>query len=304
MEAPLILQFGIALLTGMVAATFLPPIRKSIPTPVEVVLWIGLFAVCSLGLLSVSDPNARNLSASAVWASEQLVNNVAGVLLGGLTSWIAGNRFTIATWLVIVAGVDIFALMLLNSIRSATPWRPRIRLREWMEVPVPAPAVAPRPVVADPLAGVNRRLAGASAVLGAAMVVRGLAFSIWARDAVRSPRLRETARVGAAGSRARFEFLRNAAAHLGFAARAWYTAAAEPAIGDMAERTSGAVRTARAAKRSLRSGGFRPDQVVDIRALINAPSIRRNAPLGAVPADSTRGDDDATDTQRPDTLAS
>jgi hypothetical protein len=298
------LQFCIALLTGMVAATFIPPVRKSIPKPVEVVLWIALFFFCALGLLNVSDPNARDLSASAIWASEQLINNLAGVLLGGVASWISANRYAIATWLIIVAGVDIFGLMLLGSIRSATPWRPRIRLREWMEVPVPAPAVAPRPVVADPLAGVSRRLAGASALLGAGMLVRSLAFSIRARDAVSKDRLRDGARLGAASSRAQLESLGNALAHVQFAARSWYTAAGQPAIGGVAERAAGAARSAGAVQRSLRSGRFRPSEVIDIRALLNAPSISWYGPLGPAPADSTRGDDDATDSQRPDTLAS
>lgn len=297
------LQFSIALLTGMVAATFVPPVRKSIPKAVEVGLWIALFTACGLGLLSVTDPNARDLSASAMWAAEQVINNIVGVLFGGVSSWITGYRFAIATWLVIVAGVDIFALMLLSSIRSATPWRPRVRLREWMEVPAPA-VVAPRPVVADPLAGVNRRLAGASAVLAAATVVRSLTFSIRVRDAIGAGRLRNRARAGAEGSRTRFELLRDAVAHLHFAARSWYAAAGQPAIDGVTKRATGAARSTRAARRGLRPGAFGPGRVIDMTARSNAPRMSWFGPLSAAPADSTRGDDDATDSPRPDTLAS
>src|SRR5207247_124793 len=74
------------------------------------------------------------------------------------------------SWLVIVAGADVLALMLIKSLRSAAPWRPRVRLREWMELPVTTPAVvAAQPMPVDHLAEVNRKLAGASALLGAAV---------------------------------------------------------------------------------------------------------------------------------------
>jgi hypothetical protein len=307
-ESPLVLQFSIALFTGMVAATFFPPIRKTIPRVVEVGLWIALFTACSLGVLSVTDPNARDLSAATVWGITQVVNNVASLLLGGIAAWISANRFAIATWLVIIAGVDVFALMLLGSIRSATPWKPRVRLGEWMELPVstPAPALARQPALADPLAGANRRLAGASAVLATAMLARSLTFSIWAVDRVRTRRLRGVAQEGASGSRARLDSLQNGLAHLLFAVRSWYVAAGRPAVDGVVERAGGAVRTAHAAQHGLRTGAFRPGQVIDIRALVNAPSIGWYGPLGAAaPADSTRGDDDdGIQTPRPDTLAS
>jgi hypothetical protein len=303
-EAPLLLQFSIALFTGMVAATFVPSVRKAIPRVVEVGLWIALFTVCGLGVLSVTDPNARDLSASTVWAADQVVNTIFGLLLGGVGTWISDNRFSLATWLIIAAGADVLALMLLSSVRSATPWQPRVRLREWMELPVPAQAVAHRPVATDPLAGINRRLAGAGALVAAAMVAHSVDFSIRARDAMRKRRLRDVAQVGAADSRARLESLRSSVAHLQFAARSWYTAAGRPAIEGVSVRATAAARTAQAAQRSLRSGAFRPGQVIDITALLNASSIGWYGPLGAVPADSKRGDDDGTAETRPDTLAS
>jgi hypothetical protein len=306
-EAPLLLQFCTALFTGMVAATFVPPVRKAIPRIVEVGLWIALITCCVLGVMSVSDGNARDLSMSALWGADQVINTIIGLMLGGVAAWLSEHRFVLATWLVIVAGVDVFVLMLLTSIRSATPWQPRVRLREWMELPVASPARVPvqAPVVADPLVGVNRRLAAVSALLAAAMLARTLDFSIWARDAVRVRRLHRAARASAATSSARLESLREAIAHLQFAARSWYAAAGEPAISGVGERvTDAASRSARAAKRGLRSGALRPGQVIDIRALLNAPTIGWYGSLMAAPADSTRGDDDATQPQQPDTLAS
>jgi hypothetical protein len=307
MASPLLLQFSIALLTGMVAATFVPPVRKAIPRAVEVGLWIALVTVCLVGVMSVTDTNARNLSTSALWGADQVIGTILGVLLGSAGTWMAENRFAIGSWLIVVAGADIFCLMLLGSIRSAAPWRPRVRLREWMELPPPARGLAPTPVVADALAGANRRLTGAGAVLAAAALVRTRDLSVRARDTVRDRRFHEAARVGVTGSRARLESLQDALAQVRFAARSWYAAAGQPAVGGVAER-AGAVRSlsARAARRGLHAGaGWRPGHVIDIRALTNAPTIGWYGGLSAAPGDTTRGEDDATDEpQRPDTLAS
>src|SRR2546421_312634 len=166
----------------MVAATFVPQVRRSIPRVVEVFLWIALVTACMLGVLSVTDPEARELSASAVWAVDQVLNPLVGLLLGGIGVWIADHHFSIASWLVILAGADIFALMLIGSLRSARPWQPRVRLREWMELPIAAVAPARRPVVvADPVINLNRRLAAAGAVAGAAALTGVLDASIWFR---------------------------------------------------------------------------------------------------------------------------
>src|SRR5205814_3155631 len=87
-EMPLLLQFAIALCTGMVAATFIPPVRKAIPRPVEVVMWVALIVVCTVGLLSVTDTNARNLTTSVLWGADHVINTVAGLVFGGIVSWI------------------------------------------------------------------------------------------------------------------------------------------------------------------------------------------------------------------------
>ena len=308
MEVPLLLQFSIALFTGMVAATFVPPVRKAIPTAVEVALWLALITACVLGVMSVTDPNARNLSFSALWATDQVLNTIVGLMLGGIGIWISDHRFAIASWLVITAGADVLALMLLHSLRNAAAWQPRVRLREWMELPVHPPAAPmPQPVLADPLSDVNRKLAGAGAVLGVAMVSRTLNLSAWLRNVMLPRELRRLARVaqgGRAGSRARLESVRDATAHLQFAARSWYAAAGEPAVNGVAEKATSAVRSARAAKRGPRQEVLRPGQVVDIQALLSAQSIGWYGPLSAGPPAPSREEEDATESQRPDSLAS
>ncbi|TMC84973.1 MAG: hypothetical protein E6J06_05065 [Chloroflexi bacterium] len=309
MEVPLLLQFSIALFTGMVAATFVPPVRRSIPTPVEVLLWVGFLTVCVLGVASITDPNARELSASAAWGADQIINTMVGLTLGGLGGWILDHRFPIASWLVIVAGADIFGLMFLRSMRSAGPWRPRIRLREWMELPVPEPAavVARRRLIpADPLADVNRRLVAAGAIAGTAVLAWLIDLSIWVRDVMvprEARRLAQAAATGKVESHARLEGLRDATAHLQYAARSWYAAAGEPAINGLAAKAGSAARTARAARPGLSPTALRPDQVIDIHALMSAQSLGWYGPLNTAPNESPGEQDDA-ESQRPDRLAS
>src|SRR2546430_4849821 len=141
-----------------------------------------------------------------------------------------------------------------------------------MKLPLPA-AAGCRVVRANPLVDVNRRLAAGTFVLGAAMLARTVDLSIWIRNVLlplQQRRLAEAARTGRAGSHARLESLRDAAAHLQFAARAWYEAAGEPALSGLAGRAG---TTARAARKALRPVALKPDQVIDIQALLSAQSI-------------------------------
>jgi hypothetical protein len=224
-----------------------------------------------------------------------------GILLGSVVAWIVDHRFVIATWLVIVAGADLLLLILMRSMRTSRAAQPRVRLREWMEMPVPVSASSghARVVSADPLVELNRRLAAGSAVLATAMLTRTVDLSIWIRNVMmplHRRRLAEAARAGHVGSRARLESLRDTAAQLQFAARAWYAAAGEPAVSGLASR-------ARVAGRSLRPVALRPGQVVDIQALLSAQSIGWYGPLMA-PPESPRGENDADQPQQTDRLAS
>jgi hypothetical protein len=292
-EVPLLLQFSIALFTGMVAATFVPPVRRSIPRPVEVFLWIALVTACLLGVMSITDPNARELSASAAWAADQIVGTLIGLMFGGIGAWVSEHRFSIASWMIIIAGADIFALMFIRSWRNSRAWQPRVRLREWMELPVPAHVPARSVVLMDPTADVNRRRAAGSAVVGAALLTMIVNASIWFRDVMLPREARRLAKAADAGrleSRARLESLREASAHLQYAARAWYAAAGEPAI--------------RAAQSSLRPAKLRAGHVIDIQALLSAQSIGWYGPLSAGPVEPPHGEQDVPEPRESDRLAS
>ena len=297
MEVPLLLQFSIALFTGMVAATFVPPVRKAIPRPAEAVLWAAFITVCVLGVMSVTDKTARDLSMATVWASEQVVNTILGLLLGGAGSWITEHRFTIASWLVIVAGADVLALVLIRSMRSAAPWAPRVRLGEWMELPLSGPAVPVRQPAADPLAGLNRALAAATAVLVARALGLLAMFSVRLRGAVHA----QTGQVrrDRPGARSRLESVRDAMAHLNFAARAWYEGAGQPALSTAAATaTEAATRTARTAGRRLRPAAARAGQVIDIRTFVGGQSLGWYGPIGQRMADTSSGDRDSNRGER------
>jgi hypothetical protein len=319
-EVPLVLQFSIALFIGMVAATFVPPVRRAIPRPVEVLLWIALVTVCVLGVASITDPNARELSTSAAWGADQIINTIVSLALGGVGAWILEHRFAIASWMILIAGADIFTLMFLTSLRRARPWQPRVRLREWMELPLAETAVPQRRQLAlgsgtqvlgltgaDPLAGFNRRLAAASAVASTAVLAKMVDLSIWVRDVVvprEARRLANAATTGRMESRARLESLREATAHLQYAARAWYVAAGEPAVSGLGVKASGALgRPARAAKRGLAPVATRASQVIDIQALLSAQSLGWYGPLGDG-LTNVPGEEDDAKPQRSDRLAS
>lgn len=299
MEVPLLLQLSVALFTGMVAATLVPPVRRAIPQPIEILLWVGFVTVCVLGVASINDPNARELSTSVVWGADQIVNTTVGLLVGGIGTWISDHRFQITSWLVVIAGADIFALILLGSLRRGQPWQPRVLLGEWMEIPLsaPEPAVARR---RDPLAGANRRIAAWSAIAVTAVLAKMVDVSLWIREVTvprQAGRLADAAKVSRARSQARLEGLRDATAHLEFAARSWYEAAGEPVINDLASRT------ARAARRSLKPMRLKAGEVIDIQALLSAQSVGWYRPLTADPMLSP-GEQDAAEAQPTDRLAS
>ena len=233
-EAPMTLPFSIALSAGMVAATLVPPIRRLIPRPVEVLIWLIFAFVCVIGVMSITNPNARDLTTSAVWGVGQVINTFIGLLIAGAMGWVAEQRFVIATWLVLLCGADILALTLLRSHRKAQRWQPRVRLGEWMELPRLAPAMQ-RVDVPYALDGANRWLAAAMAVGAAALLTWLVNFLIWARDVLVPREARRLAHAAAASrvqSRAGLEALRDNAAQFHFAARSRYTAAGRSASGE------------------------------------------------------------------------
>ena len=263
----------------MVAATFVPPVRKAIPRPVEIFLWAAFVTVCVVSVATINDPNARELSTSAVWGADQIINTTVGLMIGGLGSWIFDHRFPIASWLVIVAGTDIFALMLLESRRRAQPWQPRVRLREWVELPLPAYAPALPPVARPARArrgGLSRRLEALKSEVATGAMAKSIELSLSLRGAAAEHM----------ESRARAEGLRDAGQHLGFAAKSWYAAAVEPVL-----------------DRLMRPAPLEPGDVIDIQALLSAQSIGWYGPLPAEPKPSP-GETDAAESHRTKRLAS
>jgi hypothetical protein len=273
----------------MVAATFIPPVRRSIPKVVEVLLWVALVAVCVLSVFSITDPNTRELSSSALWGVDQVINTTAGLLVGGLGAWISDHRFGIALWVIVGAGVDLMALALIRSRRAGIGWQPRVRLREWMELPMPGAMANETHAVSDPVAELNRKLAGALAIAGTTLIAAALNLTTWVRDIVaprEAGRADRAAGVGRSHSGASLDSLRDASAHLRYAASAWSTAVSQ------------------SADRGLRSPRLRPGQVVDIQALLTAQSIGWFGSLGTGPSTSVHGEEDGNESGRTDRLAS
>src|SRR5207237_2280401 len=100
----------------------------------------------------------------------------------------------------------------------------------------------------------------ASGVVGAAVLTKMVDASIWFRDVMlprEARRLAKAAEAGKLDSRTRLEALREASAHLQYAARAWYAAAGEPAINGIAIKATGAARAAQRTRRPARSGAGR-----------------------------------------------
>jgi hypothetical protein len=303
MGVPLFLQFSIALFTGMVTATFAPPVRRAIPRWVEVSMWVALVASCLLGVMSVSAPHARELTATVVWGVDQILNTTAGLLGAGvlawLHAWLDSHRFAIADGMVLLLGADILALTLIRSWRKGRAWQPRVRLREWMELPSPAFA-APRPAPVYALDDMNRRWAAAVARAGAAALTSQGRFSTWVREVMLPREVQRLARAASAGgaeSRERLESLRDTAAQVRFAAMSWYGAAGVPVIDSLTARATEAVKHAAGARRGL--AGLGRDHVVDIQALLNAQSMGLYSPmLPALPAPAPEDEDGSEHSDR------
>jgi hypothetical protein len=301
---PLLLQFSIALFTGMVAATLVPPVRRSIPRPIEVVLWVVLVVVCVIGVIDITNPKARELTASAFWGVDQVINTLAGLMGAGVLGWIVDHRFTIATCAVLVLAVDVLALAMVRSYRQAGAWQPQVRLGEWMELP--RRSIAPEPVVVPyALDELNRKWAAAFAVAGAALLAWLVNFSIWARDVVLPRQAEKLAHAAAAGrvvSRARLESLRDTASQLRYAARSWYTAAGAPAVNGLAAKATDAVRGARSSP--AQPAALEASRTADIHVLLSGQSIGWYGPLRPAAAVTDEGEDEGDATGQSDRLAS
>lgn len=263
-------------------------------------MWIALVVVCVIGVLSITNPSAREMTRSAFWGVGQVINTLVRLMVAGGVGWIVEQRFAIATWVVLTGGAVIMALALLRSYRKAQGWQPQVRLLEWMELPRLAPPAAEPVVVPYALDGVNRRLAAAMAVAGAALLTWSVNLMIWTRDVLlprEARRLAHAATVGRVESRARLESLRDTALHLQFAARAWYAAAGAPAVQELATKATEAIRSAAAGGREVR--------MADINVPLTASSIGSYGPLRLHPAGKAEDEEEEQDVSREtDRLAS
>ena len=254
-------------------------------------MWVALIVACVIGVMSITNPVARELTSSAVWGVDQVLSTTVGLLGAGIVGWISDHRSTIATWVLVGCCIDVLALALVRSYRKSLEAQPRVRLREWMELPRLAPATQPAavPYALDEL---NRRWAAASAVAGAAILAGLVNLSIWARDVLlprQAERLAHAAALGRVESRARLESLRDAASQLQFAAQAWYAAAGAPAVNGLALKATDAVRAVRSGPRVA------PAEVVDIHVLLSAQSIGWYGPLRPAPTVRSEEEEDASE---------
>lgn len=178
MTDALIPEVLIALFAGLVAVAIM---RKNTPRPVELLLWAGLVWVCVLGVTSVHDKPARDLTLATWWGLLQLVGSLIGGLQQGVLQWVIDNRFFIADWAVLLAGADLLLLAYLRSRREAAGWQPQVRLRDWMELPrysEPKPA----PVTVSAVEEINRKFNLWAPVAAAAAVTWTTFFLIWTGD--------------------------------------------------------------------------------------------------------------------------
>jgi hypothetical protein len=299
--APLGLQFSIALCTGMVAATFAPSVRRSIPRWFEIALWVALIFVCWLGLASISQPQVRELTDSVNWAASQILSTLLGLVGAGVLDLLSSNRFGIANAVVTLFGADLLALALVSTHRLGRGWQPEVRLRDWMEFPKVAPAPALVPLESTAIDELNGRLAAATAVAGAAAATWSVQFLIWARD-VGLPRAEErlalAAAVGRVETKVWLESVRETARELESGARTRFAGSA-PEVNKLALRVAAILNGVVDAEQRLAPMAAKPAQVIDLQALRIAQSLGR---FGS--ADTTDEKEDESGPEHADRLAS
>jgi hypothetical protein len=299
---PLGLQFSIALCTAMVAATFVPTVRRLMPRWFEIALWVALIFVCWLGVASIKDPHARELTSSINWALGQIFSTMIGLAGLSILDTLHANRFAIANAVVTLFGADLLALAVLSTYREGRGWQPKVRLGAWLEVPaVPVPVMvqAPQPYAIDEL---NERLTAATATAGAAAATWSVQFLIWARDfglPRAEERLAMAAAVGRVETKVLLEAVRETARELESGART-VVAASAPEVNKLALRVAAILNGVTEAEQRVSPSAGNLAQVIDIQALRVAQSLGR---FGR--AQSTEKKDEIeNDAKDPDRLAS
>ncbi|MEA2643971.1 MAG: hypothetical protein QOG08_997 [Chloroflexota bacterium] len=286
----------------MVAATFAPTIRRIVPRWFEIALWVALIFVCWLGVASIRDPHARELTSSINWAVGHIVNTLLGLAGLSILDMIHANRFAIANGVVTLFGADLLALAMLSSYREGRGWLPKVRLGEWLELPAVPVAVTVQAPPAYAVDELNERLSAATATAGAAAATWSVQFLIWARD-IGLPRAEErlalAAAVGRVETKVLLEAVRETASELESGART-FVAASAPEVNKLALRVAAILNGVTEAERRVSPGAGSLAQVVDIQALRIAQSLGRSGR----PESTERKDEIDNDPEHPDRLAS
>ncbi|MDQ6880412.1 MAG: hypothetical protein M3082_22445 [Candidatus Dormibacteraeota bacterium] len=297
MGGSLLLQFSIALCLGMVAATFAPSVRRSMPRWFEAMIWVALTAVCWLGVASIKDPRTRELTAAVNWAGGQIFHTLLGFLGASITGTISSHRFAIATAVVILFGADLLALAVISSYRQSRTWQPLVRLRDWMELPAAPAARPPAPMARSGIDELNERLAAATAVAGATAATLSVQFLIWARD-VGLPRAEQRLALAVATGRVEtkvwLDSVRETAREVEAGARSRF-AETTPEVNKLALRVAAILNGVADAEQRITPGTRSLGQVIDIQALRIAQSF---GPIGQVPP--TGETDDKQDDSGPE----
>ena len=296
------LQFSIALCAALVASTLVPNLRRSMPRWFEIALWVALILVCWLGVASIKDPHARELTSSINWAVGRIVNTLLGLAGLSLLDSMRANRFAIANAVVTFLSADLLTLALLSSYRQGRGWQPKVRLRDWMEVPMaPAPVLvtASEPYAVEEL---NEKLAAATITAGAAAATWSVQFLIWARD-IGLPRAEErlalAVAVGRVETKVLLDAVRETAREVESGARD-LVAASSPEVNKLALRVAAILNGVAVAEKGGSPSAANLAQVVDIQALRIAQTLGR---IGRAQSPEKRDEID-NDPEHPNRLAS
>src|SRR5262249_29611722 len=139
----------------------------------------GFIWVCVLGVTSTHDRQARELTAAAVWGSTQIMGTLAELLGQGMWSWVLQNLVAVAGWVILLLGVALLAVVLLRTHRSSGGWLPRVRLRDWMEMPRPGKLQAAPVRVVTAVDDMNARFGRWAPMAAAGMAMQVTLLLIW-----------------------------------------------------------------------------------------------------------------------------
>ena len=147
-------------------------IRRNTPRAIEIAAWLGLIVACVLTIAGTRSAQARLLTSAGIWGATQLATSLTGFLEQAISRWLFTSRFGIADWVVLAAGVNLFAIALIASRRAAEIQMPAVKLRDWFVMP--ARARRPALVRVFPVKEVRHRLNDLPATVTTTFATGGL----------------------------------------------------------------------------------------------------------------------------------